>query len=200
MHDLHHVGKTDHVEQPSLWIARHGETEWSANGRHTGTTDVPLTDAGREAAGALADLLADESFGLVVTSPLLRARDTASLAGYPDAKTVDDLREWDYGDYEGITTDEIHESRPGWNVFTDGCPNGEDAAAVGARADRVIELVLDQAGDTLAFAHGHVLRVVAARWLGLPPEDGRLLLLDTATIGILGWERETRVVRRWNAG
>ena len=182
-----------------LWLVRHGQTEWSASGRHTGRTDLPLDDDGREQAGELKPVLSDLSVGLVLTSPLQRARETCDLAGYGSRAVVDDdLQEWDYGDYDGLTTEKIREQRPGWSLWRDGCPGGETAAEVGARADRVIARVRDSGTDAIAFAHGHLLRVVAARWIGLQPEAGALLALTTATVSLLGWEREQAVVRRWN--
>ena len=184
---------------PSVWLVRHGETEWSASGRHTGRTDIPLNDNGRRQAAALGQLLAPHRFGLVLTSPLQRARDTCSLAGYDDrAEVDDDLREWDYGDYEGRTTAEIRDSQPDWTLWRDGCPHGEAAAQVGARADRVISRVRAMPDDSVVFAHGHLLRVLAARWIGLDVAAGGLLALDTATLSVLGWEREQAVIRGWN--
>jgi broad specificity phosphatase PhoE len=184
---------------PQLWLVRHGQTEWSATGRHTGRTDLPLDDDGREQARALAPTLSGLSVTQVLTSPLQRARETCALAGYGERATVDDdLQEWDYGDYDGLTTEQIRERRPDWSLWRDGCPGGESAAQVGLRADRVIARVRAGDGDAIAFAHGHLLRVVAARWLGLGPEAGALLALTTATVSLLGWEREQAVVRRWN--
>jgi broad specificity phosphatase PhoE len=181
-------------------LARHGETEWSRDGRHTGRTDIPLTDNGRRQAELLRGALAEWSFAEVLSSPLGRARETCRLAGLDDrAELTDDLLEWDYGDYEGITTAQIRERRPDWYLWRDGCPNGEDAASIGARVDRVIAAVEGVDGAVALFAHGHVLRVLAARWLGLGPESGALLALGTGTLSVLGYERETRVVRRWNA-
>ena len=181
-------------------LARHGETEWSRDGRHTGRTDVPLTEEGVRQALLLRDALAEWTFVKVLSSPMERALETCRLAGLADmAATTDDLLEWDYGDYEGITTAEIRKTRPDWYLWRDGCPNGEDAAAVGERADRVIAAIEDAEGPVALFAHGHLLRVLAARWLGLGPEAGALLALSTATLSVLGYERETRVVRRWNA-
>jgi probable phosphoglycerate mutase len=190
------------VTAVELWVARHGETEWSVSGRHTGTTDLPLTERGRDAARALGTRLAGERFDLVLTSPLARARETCRLAGFGDDAVIDpDLHEWDYGEYEGVTTDEIRETRPGWILFDDGCPGGEVAAQVGERADRVIERVRALGGGrAIAFAHGHVLRVLGARWVGLPPQDGARLLLGTATVSVLGWDRETPAIERWNGG
>ncbi len=178
---------------------RHGETEWSRLGRHTGHTDVPLTDAGRAEAGAVARKLAGRFFAQVLSSPLSRALDTARIAGFADrVETSQDLVEWDYGADEGLTTLEIRRERPGWTVWRDGPRDGETAAAVASRLDRVIQRVRAADGDVLVFAHGHVLRVLAARWLGKPPTDGRLYALSTATVSVLGWERETPVIERWN--
>ena len=183
-----------------VWLVRHGETEWSAAGRHTGLTDLPLTDRGRDAAQAVAPTLRERTFAAVRTSPLRRARETCDLAGMSaSAQVVDDLREWEYGDYEGLTTAQIRESRPGWTVWRDGCPGGESAADVAVRADRVIARMRDIDGDVAVFAHGHLLRVLGARWCGLAPEAGAALALDTATLSRLGWEREQPVIRTWNA-
>jgi broad specificity phosphatase PhoE len=181
-------------------LARHGETEWSKDGRHTGRTDIPLTDAGRRQALLLREALSGWTIERVLSSPLQRALETCRLAGLGDAaETTDDLLEWDYGEYEGITTARIRESRPDWSLWRDGCPGGEQAADVGRRVDRVIAELADLGGDAALFAHGHVLRVVAARWVGLGPDSGALFALDTGTISVLGHERETRVIRRWNA-
>lgn len=184
-------------------LIRHGETEWSRAGRHTGRTDIPLTDAGRAAAGALRERLRGRTFALTLTSPLLRAADTARLAGL-DALPEPDLVEWDYGRYEGVTTSQIRATRPDWMLWRDGCPEGEDAAAVARRADRVIDRVLGESGhdgehDLALVAHGHVLRSLAARWCGLDPEVGARLRLDTGALSGLGWEREVRVIRFWNS-
>ena len=188
------------MTRPDVWLIRHGETEWSRSGRHTGRTDLPLTDAGREAARAVAPALADVPFGAVLTSPLQRARETCALAGLADrAEPVDDLLEWDYGDYEGRTTADIRGGRPGWTLWRDGCPGGETAADVGARADRVLTRLRAETGPVAVFGHGHMLRTIAARWVGLPAEDGGLLALTTATVSVLGWEREQPVLSRWNA-
>jgi broad specificity phosphatase PhoE len=179
-------------------LARHGETEWSRDGRHTGRTDIPLTDTGRRQAELLRGALEQWSFSQVLSSPLERALETCRLAGLGDvARTTDDLLEWDYGEYEGITTAQIRESRPDWYLWRDGCPGGEQAADVGRRVDRVIASLADE--DVALFAHGHVLRVLAARWIGLAPESGALLALGTGTLSVLGYERETRVVKRWNS-
>jgi len=181
-----------------IWLVRHGQTEWSASGRHTSTTDVPLTPDGEAAARALAPRLAATSFDLVLTSPRERARRTAELAGFPDAEPDADLVEWAYGDYEGVTTDEIRESVPDWTVWTHPSPGGETAAEVSARMDRVVARCLAVEGDVLLVSHGHALRAMAARWLGLRVSEGRLLKLDTGTVSVLGHEREQPVVLRWN--
>jgi probable phosphoglycerate mutase len=182
-----------------VWLARHGETDWSAAGRHTGRTDLALNDAGRRAAEAVGRTLDGIALTAVFTSPLGRAAETCRLAGLGDrAVVLPDLAEWDYGDYEGLTTAAIRESRPGWTVWRDGCPGGETATDVGTRADRVLARLRDEDGDVVLFGHGHALRVLAARWIGLPAENGALLALDTAAVSVLGWEREQAVVRRWN--
>jgi len=183
-----------------MWLVRHGETEWARLGRHTGRTDVPLTDLGREQATGVAVRLADRPFVAVLSSPLSRALETARLAGFADrVETTDDLLEWDYGEDEGRTTADIRLDRPGWTIWRDGPKAGETAAQVSQRVDRVIARVREAGpGDSLVFAHGHVLRVLAARWLGAPATDGRLFALSTATISILGWEREQPVIERWN--
>jgi len=183
-----------------LWLVRHAETEWSRDLRHTGRTDIPLTDRGRAAAAALKPRLADHEFARVLVSPLVRARETAELAGLgADAQLRDDLMEWDYGDYEGITSAEIRERRPGWSLWRDGCPGGEDADAVGARADRVIAEVLAVAdGDVACVAHGHLLRVLAARWLQQPAAFGGRLVLATGAVCRLGFEHEQRALLSWN--
>jgi broad specificity phosphatase PhoE len=181
-------------------LARHGETEWSRDGRHTGRTDIPLTENGRREALQLGEALKQWSFARVLSSPLQRALETCRLAGLGDrVEITEDLVEWDYGEYEGITTAQIRELRPGWNLWRDGCPRGETAADVGRRVDRVLAELEGVDGDVAVFAHGHVLRVMAARWVGLPPESGALFALNTGTLSVLGYERETRVVRRWNA-
>jgi broad specificity phosphatase PhoE len=180
-------------------LARHGQTEWSRDLRHTGRTDIPLTDLGRRQAELLRDELSKWRFERVLSSPLERALETCRLAGLGErAETSDDLLEWDYGEYEGITTKQIRENRPGWYLWRDGCPGGETAADVGRRVDRMVEALADLDGDVVLFAHGHVLRVLTARWLGLAPERGALFALDTGTLSVLGYERETRVIRRWN--
>jgi len=182
-----------------LLLARHGETEWSADGRHTGHTDLPLTENGRRRAAELAALLAGRSFALVLSSPLRRAVETCELAGLRDrAQLRDDLHEWDYGNYEGLTTPEIHQRRPGWSLWSDGAPDGETAAQVGARADRVIAEARAAPGDAIAFGHGHMLRVLGARWAGLAPQEGGLLALGTGALCTLGYEHGLPVVVHWN--
>ena len=182
-----------------ILLVRHGETEWSRDGRHTGNTDVPLTERGREQAEALGTALEGRSFARVLTSPLSRAAETARLAGFGDAEPRDELREWDYGAYEGRKTAEIREERPGWTLWADGVPDGETAAEVAARVDAVLAELRTAEGAALVIAHGHLLRVLAVRWIGLEPDAGRLLTLDPATFSVLGHERETPVIRVWNA-
>ncbi len=182
-----------------LLLARHGETEWSAERTAQSRTDLPLTGNGRQLAGRLAPRLADRRFALVLTSPLRRAVETCELAGLgAEAQVREELREWDYGDYEGITTAEIQHRRPGWSLWGDGCPNGEVAAEVGTRADRVIAEVRAAPADSIAFGHGHMLRVLAARWLGLAPEDGALFALATGTLSTLGYEHGAPVIWSWS--
>jgi probable phosphoglycerate mutase len=199
--DVRRCGHALHVSThaPEIVLVRHGETEWTLSGQHTGRTDIPLTDRGRDDARALAARLADRRFALVLTSPLERAAETCRLAGLGEsaAERVE-LMEWDYGAYEGRRTVDIRQEHPGWTLWSDGVPDGETAAEVGARVDRVVGELGEAAGDAAVFGHGHVLRVLAARWLGLEPTAGRLFALDPATISILGYERETRVVRLWN--
>jgi probable phosphoglycerate mutase len=181
-------------------LARHGETEWSRDLRHTGRTDIPLTDRGREQARMLRGALAGFTFERVLSSPLERALETCRLAGLGDrVEVTDDLLEWDYGEYEGITTATIRETRPDWNLWRDGCPGGEVATDVGQRVDRVIDAIAGVEGAVALFAHGHVLRALTGRWLGLAPTAGALFKLDTGTLSVLGYERETRVITRWNA-
>lgn len=180
-------------------VIRHGETEWSRAGKHTGRTDIPLTERGRREAQAVGVELRGRRFALVLTSPLARAAETCRLAGLGElAEQLEELMEWDYGAYEGRETVEIRKERPGWTLWRDGVPEGETIAHVQTRVDRVIAELRSVAGDAAVFAHGHVLRVLAARWLGLEPAAGRLFALDPATISILGYERETPVVRMWN--
>ncbi|TIT30720.1 MAG: histidine phosphatase family protein [Mesorhizobium sp.] len=186
---------------PQIHLVRHGETAWSLSGQHTGRTDMPLTPAGEAAARGVADRLKGLSFSEVWSSPSQRAYNTSVLAGF-GARSVkmDDLQEWDYGAYEGRTTKEILAERPGWNVFRDGCPQGEMATDVGARADRIIDRLRKANADILIFSSAHFLRVLAARWLGLAPESGALFVLDTASISVLGYEHDLTepVVRKWN--
>ncbi len=184
-----------------IYLARHGETEWSLSGRHTGKTDVPLTDNGRRHAEALGARLHGRDFAAVLTSPLERARETCRLAGFGD-RCVErpDLVEWDYGDYEGMTTPQIRESVPDWTIWSHDTPGGETLAQVGARCDALIEELLEADGDVALFAHGHILRVLGTRWIDLPPDHGGRLALSTGTLSILGWEREQRVLELWNDG
>ncbi|MGO4133916.1 histidine phosphatase family protein [Rhizobium brockwellii] len=186
---------------PEIYLVRHGETEWSLSGRHTGRSDIPLTANGEAAASKLADRLTGLAFSAVWSSPSERARNTCALAGFGSGAVIkDDLAEWDYGAYEGITTKAILADRPGWQLFRDGCPKGEFAADVGVRADAVIHALRQTAGTILIFSSSHFLRVLAARWLGLPPEDGSRFVLDTASISVLGYEHDLTepVIRRWN--
>ncbi len=186
----------------TVTLVRHGETAWSASGRHTGLTDIPLTEEGERKARRLRDRLGGQTFDRVFTSPLKRALRTCDLAGFADAAKIDpDLVEWNYGDNEGRTTAEILADRQGWLLFRDGCPNGESAADVGARADRVIARLRAADDRTIVFSSGHILRVLAARWLGLPPSEGRLFTLDTASVSVLGYEHGSRqepAVALWN--
>ena len=185
-----------------LWIIRHAETEWSASGRHTSRTDVALTDAGRAAAAALAPALTRHAFGLVLTSPMSRARDTAAAAGFADAVVDDDLHEWDYGDLEGLTTSQIRDRGAefaNWTIWQGPVPGGETIADVAARAGRVLERVAATSGDVLCFGHGHATRVLAAVALELGPSAGARLVLDPARISVVGSEHEVRALRVWNA-
>ena len=187
------------VSHSELWLVRHAETEWSRDRKHTGRTDIPLTEAGRSRARELEGRLAGCVFDLVLSSPLQRARETASLAGLGERIELrDGLLEWDYGDYEGVRTSEIREERPDWYLWTDGCPGGESPSDVATRVDAVIAEVLEVEGSAVCFAHGHVLRALAARWLELPVAGGGRLALSTGSICVLGFEREVRVVWRWN--
>jgi broad specificity phosphatase PhoE len=180
-------------------LVRHGETEWSRAGRHTGRTDVPLTEQGRRQAEAVGAALRDRDFALVLTSPLGRALETCRLAGFGErAQSRNELMEWDYGAYEGRTTAEVREERPGWTLWRDGVPGGETIEQVGERVDRVLDEIRALDGEALLFAHGHVLRVLTARWLELEPDAGRLFALDPATLSMLGYERETPVIQLWN--
>jgi broad specificity phosphatase PhoE len=189
------------MEFPSqqVFLVRHGETEWSRTGQHTGRTDIPLTSEGERAADHLKQILRNRTFAAVFTSPLLRARETARRAGFPDALVDKDLREWDYGIYEGRTTLDIRKDTPEWSIWLSPIPNGESLDHVAERARRVIERVTQEtSGDVVVFAHGHILRVFAACWIGHSPGVGRYLGLDTASISVLGYERKTRVIRNWN--
>jgi broad specificity phosphatase PhoE len=187
------------VPKQVIWLFRHGETAWSLTGQHTGRTDLPLTDAGRQRAEALGRHLAGRPFALVLSSPLLRAVETCRLAGYGDrVQLTDDLREWDYGAYEGRRTADIRKERPGWLLWRDGVPDGETASQVGERAQRVIERAVAADGDVALFAHGHILRVLGGCWIGLGPLGGQLLALDTAALCRLGYEHDYRVIHVWN--
>lgn len=181
------------------FVVRHGETEWSLHHRHTGRTDLPLLPTGMVQAEGLQISLSAHEFRSVLTSPLARARETCRLAGFGDVAEIElDLAEWDYGFLEGLTTDEISRERPQWDLFADGAPGGETIQEVAVRVDRVIERIRATDGDVVCFAHGHVLRVLAARWLGLDPREGGCFVLDPASVSILGWERANPVVVRWN--
>jgi broad specificity phosphatase PhoE len=183
----------------NVFAIRHGETAWSLSGQHTGTTDIPLTDNGRRLAKRMRPVLATKAFGLVLCSPMQRARETCELAGLGDNAVIDsDLVEWNYGEYEGLTPKQIQEMTPGWFIFRDGCPGGEASEQVGARVDRVIARSRAVDGDTALFAHGHVLRVFAARWIGLPAGGGQHFLLNTGTLCVLGYYRKVPAVRIWN--
>lgn len=182
-----------------IWLVRHGETAWSLSGAHTGSSDIELTERGRQQATAIGDALRGHQFELVLTSPLIRARETCRLAGFEQAALIDpNLVEWQYGDFEGRTTNEIRENYPGWSIWNDGVVNGESIDEVARRAEAVIQRSTTVEGDVVLFAHGHLLRILAARWLELPPRDGRLFALNTATISVLSYERDTRVIQRWN--
>lgn len=186
---------------PSIYIVRHGETEWSLTGKHTGLTDLPLTAQGEQNARLLAARLRDIEFARVFTSPLLRASQTCQLAGFGKSPEVDgDLVEWDYGDYEGLTTVAIREARSDWQLFRDGCPGGESLAQVASRADRVVQRLRTIGADTLLFSSGHFLRVLGARWCGLSPQSARSLALSTASLSVLGYEHSLAepVIRLWN--
>jgi probable phosphoglycerate mutase len=194
------IGRDD-MPMQQLYLIRHGETEWSLSGQHTGVTDIPLTETGRKVAKLLAPVLARETFARVLTSPLQRARETCELAGLGDRAQIDpDLVEWNYGEYEGLTPKQIHAKAPGWMLFRDGCPGGESPEQVGARVDRVIASVRSTVkGHVALFGHGHIFRVFAARWIGLPAAAGCHFLLDTATLNILSYYRNMPAVKRWNA-
>lgn len=180
-----------------IFLIRHGETEWSRSGQHTSRTDLALTDEGRRRARAVGALLAGKKFALVLSSPMRRAIDTCRLAGF-EPQIEPNLHEWDYGSYEGLTTQQIQETAPDWTIWTGTPPGGESAAQVAARADHVIDRCVATGGFVALFAHGHMLRVTGARWLGLPPDSGRLLALSTGSVSVLGWEHITRVLSLWN--
>jgi len=193
------VGAVSNPQQ-KVYLLRHGETEWSLNGRHTGVTDIPLTENGRNLARQLQPILAREKFVTVFTSPLQRARDTCDLAGLGTLASIDrDLMEWNYGEYEGLTTDQIRQTRPDWSVFRDGCPGGESPPEVSVRADRIVSRVRAVDGNVVLFSHGHILRVLAARWINLSASYGENFLLDTATLNVLGYYRESPAFKIWNA-
>jgi broad specificity phosphatase PhoE len=186
--------------EQNIYSLRHGETEWSRSGKHTSVTDVPLTENGRMAAQRLQPVLAKEIFALVLTSPLQRARETCELAGLGKQATIEpDLVEWNYGEYEGLTTKQIQLTRTSWSLFRDGCPGGETPEAVAARADRVIAKVRKAEGNVALFAHGHISRVLAARWINLPANYGEHFLLDTATLNVLGYYYDSPALKIWNA-
>ncbi len=195
----HRASPAGATDRARLVVVRHGATDWSRSGRHTGRTELPLLDDGLIEAEELGRRLAGHVFTAVLTSPLRRARETCEIAGFgSQAEVCEDLREWDYGEYEGRTTDEIRSQHPGWSLWSDGTTTGENADDVGRRADRVVARVRQSTGDVLVFAHGHFLRVLGARWVGLPPAAGALFALAPATISVLGWERDVPVVTRWN--
>jgi probable phosphoglycerate mutase len=189
---------TTQERKDRVFLVRHGETEWSKSGRHTSVTDLPLTAEGERVAASLTSRLAGESFDLVLTSPRARARRTAELAGFPGAQVDDDLVEWNYGDYEGVTTAQIRETVPGWTVWDDPVPHGETPAEVATRLDRVTARLAAVPGDALVFGHSHALRALTARWLELDVTQGRHFVLNTATISVLGWERGSPAILHWN--
>ena len=187
------------AETHRIWLVRHGETEWSKSGQHTGRTDIPLTEKGEQQGKALGRNLAGHQFALVLTSPLRRARDTCRLAGFEGgAEVSDELLEWNYGIYEGRTTAAVRTEQPGWTIWTSPVPQGETVEQVGERARRVLARAAAVEGDVALFAHAHFLRILGACWIGLPPIHGRTLTLGTASISVLGYERETRVIQVWN--
>jgi broad specificity phosphatase PhoE len=187
------------TENLQLWLIRHGETEWSLSGAHTSRTDIPLTQRGKERAAKIRDYLAQRQFSLVLTSPLLRARETCRIAGYADGAQIEEnLREWDYGIFEGRTTTDIRKDQPDWSIWDSPVPEGEPVEHVAARAQKVIDRALQAGGDVALFAHAHILRILAATWLGLEPRGGRLFALGTGSVSTLGYERETRVISTWN--
>ena len=193
-------GVARHPDEPRLVVVRHGDTEWSENGRHTSFTDLPLLPSGVERARSLAPVLAGFQFARVLSSPLRRALETATLAGFGDRLQISDaLTEWNYGEYEGLTSQQIWQQRPDWSLWTDGAPGGENPYEVAARAERVIDEAVHAGGDVLIFAHGHILRLLTACWIGERPFVGALFRLNPATISILGHEHDFRVIERWNA-
>jgi broad specificity phosphatase PhoE len=186
-------------ENMKLWLIRHGETEWSLSGAHTSRTDIPLTERGKQRAAKIRDYLAQRKFSLVLTSPLQRARETCRIAGYADGAQIEEnLREWDYGIFEGRTTADIRKDQPDWSIWDSPVPEGEPVEHVAARAQKVIDRALQAGGDVALFAHAHILRILAATWLGLEPRGGRLFALGTGSVSTLGYERETRVISTWN--
>ena len=186
-------------ENLQLWLIRHGETEWSLSGAHTSRTNIPLTERGKERAAKIRDYLAQRKFGLVLTSPLLRARETCRIAGYADVAQIEEnLREWDYGIFEGRTTADIRKDQPDWSIWDSLVPEGEPVEHVAARAQKVIDRALQAGGDVALFAHAHILRILAATWLGLEPRGGRLFALGTGSVSTLGYERENQVISTWN--
>ena len=186
-------------ENLQLWLIRHGETEWSLSGAHTSRTDIPLTERGKERAARIRTYLAQRKFNLVLTSPLQRARETCRIAGYADVAQIEEnLREWDYGIFEGRTTAEIRKDQPDWSIWDTPVPQGEPVEHVAARAQKVIDRALQAGGDVALFAHAHILRILAATWLGLEPRGGRLFALGTGSVSTLGYERENRVISTWN--
>jgi probable phosphoglycerate mutase len=188
------------AREHEIYLVRHGETAWSLSGQHTGVTDIPLTEHGREVARRLRPALAGVTFTRVLTSPLRRARETCELAGLTAQAVIDrDLMEWNYGEYEGLTPDQINARKPGWMIFRDGCPGGESPAQIGARVDRLIARIREVPGDVALFAHGHVFRVLVARWIDLPVAAGEHFLLGTATLNVLGYYRDAPAVQMWNA-
>ncbi len=188
------------TERHRVVLARHGETEWSKAWKHTSYTDIPLTETGRERAKSLVDEMAAFDFALVLSSPLVRALETCKIAGLGDRAEIEpDLVEWNYGEYEGITTAKIRETVPGWTVFSHPSPGGETAEQVAERCDRVVARARSAGGDVALFAHGHVLRVLTARWLEMDPRMGKHFVLSTGTISVLGWERDTPALQLWNA-
>jgi broad specificity phosphatase PhoE len=186
-------------ENMKLWLIRHGETEWSLSGAHTSRTDIPLTERGKQRAAKIRDYLAQRKFALVLNSPLQRARETCRIAGYADVAQIEEnLREWDYGIFEGRTTADIRKDQPDWSIWDSPPPEGEPVEHVAARAQKVIDRALQAGGDVALFAHAHILRILAATWLGLEPRGGRLFALGTGSVSTLGYERETRVISTWN--